>query len=230
MRSAKTRSVKNRLLLLQALTETLEQHEGNGFAALLPFISDDPDPEVVSTAAMNMALLFYPDETDFLHGPRLVARLASGPDTLGEREGAIVGGLWLMGDERITPIIKEAWAQLPPLARIGAWKCEGKQVFRAQVLLLLDLLERETDERVYGSLAFALGNCAEQAEKSGVLDIERALPVWKAPDQPILIRRHSSRLEFYSEFERRFDHLIVTEPGDPKVMPLVRLLWSRYLP
>jgi hypothetical protein len=42
-------------------------------------------------------------------------------------------------------------------------------VFRAQVLLLLDLLERETVERVYGSLAVASGNCAEQAEKSRIL-------------------------------------------------------------
>jgi hypothetical protein len=33
-----------------------------------------------------------------------------------------------------------------------------------------------------------------------------------------------------SEFERRVDHLVDTEPDDPKVMPLVRLLWSLLLP
>ena len=38
------------------------------------------------------------------------------------------------------------------------------------------------------------------------------------------------RLKFYSEFERRLDHLVDTETGDPKVMPLVRLLWSRHRP
>jgi len=26
-------------------------------------------------------------------------------------------------------------------------------------------------------------NCVEQAEQSRILDIERALPVWKAPDE-----------------------------------------------
>src|SRR3981081_213932 len=72
---AKTRSVQSRLLLLQALTETLEKHEGNGFPALLPFISDDPDPGVVSKAALNMALLFCPDRTAALHGRKLVAHL-----------------------------------------------------------------------------------------------------------------------------------------------------------
>jgi hypothetical protein len=80
------------------------------------------------------------------------------------------------------------------------------------------------------NLKVSPGNCAEQAEKTGVFDIERVLPVWKAPDEPILIRRHLSRFEFYSEFERRLDHLVDTEPGDPKVMPLVRLVWSRHLP
>jgi hypothetical protein len=116
-------------------------------------------------------------------GQSLLRVFPLGPEKRGEREGAIVGGLLLMGDERITPIIKEASARLPPLARIAAVKCELKQVFRAQVFLLLDLLERETDERVYASLAVALSNCAKQATKFGILDTERVLPVWKAPDE-----------------------------------------------
>ena len=177
-----------------------------------------------------MALLFSPDEKDPLHGPRLVARLALGPDTRGEREGAMLGGLILMGDERVTPVVKDVWAQLPSVARISAASRQGQRIFSSHVLLLIDLLEQETDERVYGSLAFALGNCAEQATKFGILEIERVLPIWKAPDEPIVIRRQLSRLEFYSEFESRLDHLVDTEPGDPKVMPLVRLLWSRHLP
>jgi hypothetical protein len=39
------------------------------------------------------------------------------------------------------------------------------------------------------ALAVALGNCAEQAAKFGILDIERVLPVWKSLDQPILSSR-----------------------------------------
>jgi len=135
-----------------------------------------------------------------------------------------------MGDERVTAIIKDVWVQMPPPARIAVWKWEAKQVSRAQVFLLLDLLEREIDERVYGSLTVALGDCAEQTEKSGILDSERSLAVWNSLDQPILIRRRLCRLEFYSEFEGRLDQLVDTEPGDPKVMPLVRLLEFRHLP
>jgi hypothetical protein len=126
---AKTRSVQSRLLLLQALTETLEKHEGNGFGALLPFISDDPDPGVVSTAATNMASLFCAYENDALEGPKLVARLCLGPEEAGEREGAILGGLILMGDGRITPIVKDVWAQLPSVARISAASRQGQHVF-----------------------------------------------------------------------------------------------------
>ena len=95
--------------------------------------------------------------------------------------------------------------------------------FTSHVLLLIDLLERETNERVYGSLAVALGNCAEQAEKCETLDTEGVLPVWKASDQPILVRRRLFRLEVYSEFESPLNRLVNTEPGDPKVMP-----WSGY--
>ena len=94
---AKTRSVKNRLVLLQAFTEALEKHEGNGFPALLPFSSDDPDPGVVSKAALNMAFLFYPDENDPLHGPMLVAHLCLGPEKAGERDGGVLAGLILIG-------------------------------------------------------------------------------------------------------------------------------------
>ena len=118
----------------------------------------------------------------------------------------------------------------PAESRVGAANRQPGHVFTSHVLLLIDLLERETDKRVYGSLALALGDCAEQAEKSGILDIVRVLPVWKSLDQPILIRRHLTRLEFYSEFGSRLDHLVDTEPADPKVIRLVQLLWSRHLP
>jgi hypothetical protein len=224
---AKTRSVQGRLLLLKALTEALEKHEGDAFGALLPFISEDPDPGIVSKAALSMALLFYSDEKHPLDGPKLVARLCRGPEEPEVREGPILGGLMLIGDERVTPIIKEVWAHLPPAARIQAVNRQSEDVFSSHVLLLIDLLERESDERVHGSLAVALGNCAEQAEKTGILDVERLLPVWKALDKPFIVRRQLSRLEFHSEFDRRLDYLVDTEPGDPKVMPLVRLLWSR---
>jgi hypothetical protein len=69
-----------------------------------------------------MALLFCPDGKDPLHGPKLVAHLCLGPEEAGEREGAILAGLMLTGDERVKPIIKDVWVQLPPSARIAAVK------------------------------------------------------------------------------------------------------------
>jgi hypothetical protein len=75
---------------------------------------------------MNMALIFYPDENDPLHGSKLIAHLCLIPEEAGEREGAILAGLMLIGDERVKPIINDVWIQLPPPARIAAVKCELK--------------------------------------------------------------------------------------------------------
>jgi hypothetical protein len=129
----------------------------------------------------------------------------------------------LVGDERVTAIIKEVWAQLPPPVRIEAVHRQSEDVFSSHVFLLIDLLECETNERVYGSLVVALGNCAEQAEKSGILDFERVLPIWKALDKPTVVRRHLPRLELISEFNRRWITWSIPNPVILRLCP-----WSGY--
>jgi hypothetical protein len=47
-------------------------------------------------------------------GQSLFAHLCLGREEAGEREGAILAGLMLVGDERVTPMIKEVCAKLPP--------------------------------------------------------------------------------------------------------------------
>jgi hypothetical protein len=118
----------------------------------------------------------------------------------------------LIGDERVTPIIKDVWVQLPPPARIAAIKCEAKQVFRAQVLLLLDLLERETDERVYGFLG------KRQSSEYSISNAScRSGNRWTSQSVSDGIRPGWSIVRSLRD---GLDHLVDTEPGDPKVMPL----------
>jgi hypothetical protein len=96
----KTINSHDLLLLCQALNDAILSHQGHGFQALLPFIVVDPDLQVVANAALKMAVLFPAHHTDYLEGPRFVVRLTKVRDHP-RRCGAILGGLMLLGDERL---------------------------------------------------------------------------------------------------------------------------------
>jgi hypothetical protein len=105
---AKTVESQERLLLCQAMNDAIRSHQGHGFEALLPFIVVDPDPQVVANAALKAAVLFRARHADPLEGPRFVARLTRVREHP-RRCGAILGGLMLLGDERLTPLIHDTW-------------------------------------------------------------------------------------------------------------------------
>ena len=129
------------------MNDAIISRQGQGFEALLPFILVDPDPQVVANAALKTAVLFPARHTDHLEGPRFVAHLARGREHP-RRCGAILGGLMLLGDERLTPLIHDTWDCLPPESRIEAASRRSPFVFQAHVLLLIDLLEEEPDDCV----------------------------------------------------------------------------------
>jgi hypothetical protein len=176
---------------------------------------------------LKLAGLYPGCETDPLEGARVVARLAKVHKHT-RRNGAILGGLILLGDERLAPLICDAWNDLPPESRTEAVFRRSPFVFRAQVLLLIDLLEQEVNECVYQATAGALGNLALKAQKCGVIDAERVFPAWRASGHPFVLREHFSRVEFASEIVDRLDHLCEAQPGAERVMPLVSLLWKGF--
>jgi len=221
----KTVGSQDRLLLCQAMNDAIRSHQGHGFEALLPFIVVDPDPQVVANAALKTAVLFPARHTDHLEGPRFVASLTRGRQHP-KRCGAILGGLMLLGDERLTPLIRETWDGLPPESRIEAASRRSPFVFRANVLLLIDLLEEEPDDCVRFAIADTLGKLASRAQIVGVIDSERVIPGWKADGNPFVVREHFSRGEFASEIVDRLEYLCVTEAVTEKVLPLACLLWK----
>jgi hypothetical protein len=221
----KTVDSQERLLLCQAMNDTIKSHQGHGFQALLPFIVVDPDPQVVANAALKTAVLFPARHTDHLQGPRFVAHLTRGREHP-KRCGAILGGLMLLGDERLTPLIHDTWDGFPPVSRIEAASRRSPFVFRAHVLLLIDLLEDEPDDCVRFAIADTLGKLASRAQKVGVIDAQRVIPGWKANGTPFVVREHFSRGEFASEIVDRLDYLCVAEAVTKKVMPLACLLWK----
>ena len=223
----KTVESEERLRLCQAVNDAIVAHRGEGFEALLHFIAVDPDFQIVANAALKLAGLNRDCDTDPLEGARVVARLTK-VHKHARRNGAILGGLILLGDERLTPLIYDTCNELPPESRIEAASRRSPFVFRAQVLLLIDLLEQEVNACVYQATAGALGNLALKAQKCGVLDAERVFPAWRATGDQLMVREHFSRVEFASEIVDRLDHLCEAETGAEKVMPLVSLLWRGF--
>src|ERR1700680_730705 len=161
----KTVDSQNRLLLCQAMNDAIISRQGQGFEALLPFILVDPDPQVVANAALKTAVLFPARHRDPLEGPRFVARLTRVREHP-RRCGAILGGLMLLGDERLTPLIYDTWDGLPPESRIEAASRRSPFVFRAHVLLLIDLLEVEPDDCVRFAIADTWESSPQEHKKS----------------------------------------------------------------
>jgi hypothetical protein len=220
--------VQDRLDLCQAFGGAVQSNEGDRYEGLLLFVAADPNFDVVCSAARKLAFLYPAQERDQLDGPRLVARIAQVPTQHIRRAGAILGGLISLGDERITPLIRDVWAQLPASARAEAVSRRSSLVSRAHVLLLVDLLEEETDEAVYDAIIGKLGNLAIKAQKNGVLDLEYVFPAWRSCDDPLLVREYLSREEFAPEIIDRLARLAETEPGNEKVLPFVCLLWRGF--
>ena len=218
---------EERLRLCQAMNDAIVACQGEGFEALLHFIAFDTDMQVVANAALKLAGLYPGCDTDPLKGARVVARLAKVHKHT-RRNGAILGGLILLGDERLAPLICDVWNELPPESRTEAALRRSPFVFRAQVLLLIDLLEQEVNDCTYRATARALGNLALKAQKCGVIDAERVFPAWRASGDPLVVREHFSRAEFATEILDRLDQLCEAEPGGEKVMPLVGLLWKGF--
>src|SRR5271165_4865693 len=127
---------------------------------------------------------------------------------------------------RLTPLIHDTWDGLPPESRIEAASRRSPFVFRAHVLLLIDLLEEEPDDCVRFAIADTLGNLGSRAQKVGVIDAERVIPGWKANGNPFVVREHFTRSEFASEIVDRLDRLSVADVGTETMMPLASLLWK----
>jgi hypothetical protein len=206
----KTVDYQDRLLLCQAMNDAIRSHQGHGFEALLPFIVVDPDPQVVANAALKTAVLFPARHSDHLEGPRFVADLTRGREHP-KRCGAILGGLMLLGDERLTPLIHDIWDGLPPESRIEAASRRSPFVFQAHVLLLIDLLEEEPD------VAFALRSQTlwesshQEHKKSASSMPSGSFPVGKLTAIRSWFASIFSRGEFASEIVDRLGYLCVTE-------------------
>ena len=219
---AQLADVDRRLAILLSLSQNVEANRGFAWQVLTPFIICDEEHKIVSTAAMNLAVLMPTMGEHKLTGPRHVMKYVDIAGYDNPRSASIVSGLLLLGDVFIFPLLHSVWAKFTPECRHIVASSWSGLTARATVLMLLDYLEREENEAVYGALAGTLGRMALGAHEGKIVDIERSLPAYEG--EPIKVLGVQDVRTFGHGIKGRLEALANKETGE-RVMPIVLQAW-----
>lgn len=208
-----------------------ELREGAGCTnGLLPFLLDDPDPSVVSSAASEMALLLPLENGDPLTGPRYVRTLID--EVAGEDARAgIVAGLLQLGDERVGPLVAGAWRLLGDEGRqtLALLVQAFKGVHALLVEFLVSWLEDEAaapQAAAFGMVAATLARAGRHASEHGVTEVRRKFPVSEAPaGEPYEEVRELQVEALAPALGERLGRLARAE-RPPRLMPHVLSYWG----
>lgn len=215
---------KTRLEMLLNFTKSIEQNQGAGVMCLMMFLAADNDYGVISTAAMNMAVLKAPENDDPLDSVRFVVRSAS-RDPSAENIGSALAGILLLGDKRVLPILEEAWDGLADEGRLRLTRAKSGLVTEALVEFWISCLEKECSEEVTGSLIAAVAKLPFIANYPYVFNMERVLPAYKDPENPVHPLRRTSFTDYLEEIRPRLEAL-EEEESEPKLIPSVYAVWE----
>jgi len=215
-------AVDERTSMLLEVSRQIEEKKGFGWEILMAFALGDTEHKIISTAALNMAVLQPCPEGEPLAGVRTVCRLVEQIGYDDPRGASMLSGLLLLGDVKVFVFLHTAWEHLSPECRhIVASSWSGFSP-RATVLMILDWLEREENEAVYGALAGTLSRMALGAHEGKIVDIQRAFPAYEG--EPITVLGVQDVRTFGRGIQDRLEALANKEKGD-RVMPLVVQAW-----
>lgn len=216
--------VSERLKLLSEFSTMTEQQGGRGHMGLMMFMAADNNHAVVSSAALSLSVLFDPNGKDTLAGPRFVvktlAQRASDPIS----QGAGLGGVLLLGDKRIMPLLAEVWDGLSEESQLEMTKAKSGFVSEGIVEFWLDRLEEGCSESVFGSVVAVIAKMPVIAQVPFVVDMERTLPAYSG-GEPIRLLRKTSFTDYLEEIRPRLDDLEEKEP-EPQVIPEIYKIWN----
>jgi len=208
--------------MLLEISKQIEEKEGFGWEILIAFALGDTEHRIVSTAAMNLAVLQPCPDGEALAGVRTVCQLVERLGYDSPKSASMLSGLLLLGDVQLFPFLNIAWQELTPECRHIVASSWSGLTARATSLMLLDWLEREKNEGVYGALAGTLGRMALGAHDGKIVDIERSFPAYA--DEPIKILGVQDVRTFGRGIKDRLEALANKETGE-RVMPIVLQAW-----
>jgi hypothetical protein len=216
--------VSERAELLTQFSAMTEQQKGQGHMGLMMFLVAESNPGIRSSAAMSLAVLYQPDDRDVLSGPRFVVSQLLREDKT-EDQGAALGGVLLLGDKRLLPLLEDAWSKLSDDARLGLTQAKSGNVFEAMVEFWLRCLEKGCSESVVGSVVAAIAKMPIVTQIPFVFDIERVLPVYNDSRNPVRLIRRISFSDYLNEIRPRLEALEAIE-SEPKLIPKIYEIWE----
>ena len=215
----------SRLELLTQFSKMTEERKGQGHMGLMVFLFADNEPAVLSTAAMSLAVLFSPEDGDELAGPKYVVQRLLNRKEDGTLQGAALGGILLLGDKRLLPLMEDAWATLSDHARLELSRAKSGFVNEGMVEFWIRCLEKGCSQNVYGSVVAAIAKLPAIAQLPFVVDVERVLPAYLDSENPMRIIRRTSFSDYLEEIRPRLEKL-EAEESEPALIPHIYEIWE----
>jgi hypothetical protein len=223
---AKTRlDTSQRMELLTQFAAMTEERMGQGHMGLMMFLAVDDDASICSTAAMSLAVLFDSHDGDELAGPTFVVRTLLSREKDPRTQGRALGGILLLGDKRLLPLLEDAWSRLSDDSRLELTRAKSGFVSEAMVEFWLRCLEGGCSEAVFGSVVAAIAKMPVIAQVPFVLDVQRVMPAYLDSENPMRVLRKRSFGEYLEEILPRLDALEESE-SDPKLIPKIYEVWQ----
>lgn len=216
--------VRERREMLTEFSEMIEQHGGLGHMGLMMFLAADTDPGIRSSAALSLSVLFDPEDGDELAGPRFVIHTLVHHDGGAPGQGAALGGVLLLGDKRIMPLLAEVWDGLSEEAQLEMTAARSGFVSEGIIEFWLDRMEEGCSEAVFGSAVAAIAKMPVISQVPFVVDIERLLPAY-AGGEPMKLLRRTQFADYLEEIRPRLKALEQKE-SKPKVIPRIFEFWK----
>jgi hypothetical protein len=212
------------------LLEIIPLVEGRSFGvqAFFPFLFAEDSIPIISTAALHAAGTWTSDpDADPLTGVRALMGHARGNIRVGDETCAvgIFTGLLCLGDRRVVDEVGPCWRELSPEGRADLARVRASPTYAPIVEWLMDWMEDcEGDE--FGSVAGAMARSGMAACEEGVVDVDRALPVWSSePDDVVRIARRWTAGDFIVRLRPRLLQIAADETA-PRIMFQVLRAWG----
>ncbi len=216
--------VTERREILTEFSGMIERHDGLGHMGLMMFLAAETDPGIRSSAALSLSVLFDPAGAGELAGPEFVIRTLLNHEGNAPGQGAALGGVLLLGDKRINPLLAEAWRQLSEEAQLEMTAAKSGFVTEAIVEFWLDRLEEGCSGSVFASVVAAIAKMPVISQFPFVVDVERLLPAY-AGGEPLKILRRTTFDEYLEEIRPRLEALEEKE-SESKVIPRIFWIWK----